>query len=330
MSDLVLVRNNKTKYASLLQDWGGASVFFEPWWLDAVYAGLEWDVLFSEDEDGNVLAMLPYSKSRSLSMYESVMPQKTLEAGVVVRPDVVSQPNQLDKIATDFSGQLATLGLAYYRQQFPLRSFMAERFAKNGFKLKEQKRFLFENLQDLDSVVKRFNKQRTSELARSVTLNYDTNISAEEFFKFATHCALEQHLSLPYTREFFLVLYQKVVREHHGQLLRVTNMAGDTIATSFVVWDKKTLYLLMSYRSQLYQDSGASVRLLTEALKLAHTMQLRLDICLPDTRHSASVAKQFGAEKQSVYVLSKVFNKWFYIPLFFRWFKRKPLDCQYL
>ena len=330
MPDLVLVKTNKTKYASLLQDWGGASVFFEPWWLDAVYAGTEWDVLFSEDEEGQVLAMLPYSKSRCMGMSESIMPIKTLEAGVVVRPDVVSKPNFLDKIAADLCAQLANSGLAYYRQQFPLRSFMAERFAKNGFKQKEQTRFLFEHLENLDSVIKRFNKQRTQELAMSVTLNYDTNLSAEEFYKFAQQCALEQHIKLPYTREFFLVLYQKAIREHKGQIMRICNMAGDTVAASFVVWDNKTLYLLMSYSSLLHSDNGASSRLLAESLKLAHSMQLRLDLCLSFTRHLASVAKQFGADKQTVYVLSKVFNKWFYMPLLFRWFKPKSLDCQYL
>lgn len=330
MSDIVLVQNNKTKYASLLQDWGGASVFFESWWLDAVYAGQQWDVLFSEDEDGTVLAMLPYCRYNTWRMQYSDMPLKTLEAGVVVRPDIVSQPQQLDRIATDLCGQLASLGLAYYRHQFPLRSFMPERFAKNGFKQTEVSRFVFEHLEDIDIVIKRFNKQRTSELARSVTLGSDNDMSAEEFYRFAQQCALEQHISLPYTREFFLVLYQKVVREHRGQLLRLTNMVGDTLAAAFLVWDSKTLYLLMAYSSRLHQDSGASARLLVEALKKAHTMQLRVDLCLPKKHQSASLLKQFGAEKQKAIVVSKVFNGWFRLPLLFRWFKRQPLDCQYL
>ena len=46
---------NKERYSAWVAEQEYLPISLMPWWLDAVCAGKEWDVLLAEDEEGHVL-----------------------------------------------------------------------------------------------------------------------------------------------------------------------------------------------------------------------------------------------------------------------------------
>ena len=55
----------KEKYSKFLGV-SNALIFNQPWYMDAVSGADGWDVLISEAEDGEILAMLPYYTKKNI------------------------------------------------------------------------------------------------------------------------------------------------------------------------------------------------------------------------------------------------------------------------
>ena len=46
---------NKERYIAWAAKREYMPIFMQPWWMDAVCAGKEWDVLLAEDEQGEII-----------------------------------------------------------------------------------------------------------------------------------------------------------------------------------------------------------------------------------------------------------------------------------
>ena len=51
---------NKERYIAWAAKQEYMPIFMQPWWMDAVCAGKEWDVLLAEDEQGEIIGAMPY------------------------------------------------------------------------------------------------------------------------------------------------------------------------------------------------------------------------------------------------------------------------------
>ena len=83
---------NKEEYIRLCAENDDIPVFMQPWWLDAVCAGKEWDVLLSREDSSNpesakILGAMPYLLRKKWGMRYIVMPQQTQLGGIVVFDD---------------------------------------------------------------------------------------------------------------------------------------------------------------------------------------------------------------------------------------------------
>ena len=91
---------NKERYV----EWAATQEFLpismQPWWLDAVCAGKEWNVLLAEDENKNILGMMPYLLRKRLWYKYIVMPVAVigLKASSVVIVMAIVQPTRTHQI----------------------------------------------------------------------------------------------------------------------------------------------------------------------------------------------------------------------------------------
>ena len=89
-------------------------IYMKPWWLDAVCAGKEWDVLLSEDENGVILGAMPYLLRKRAWMKYILMPQMTQVGGIWLDPIVTADNWQKAEVCKHLKEQLDSLGLSYY------------------------------------------------------------------------------------------------------------------------------------------------------------------------------------------------------------------------
>ena len=109
---------NKERYSEWVEAQDYVPLFLTPWWMDAVCAGKQWDVLLAEDEQGQILGAMPYLLGK-WAWYKYIrMPQYTPIGGIWVTTEVTADKWKTAEVCRQIKEQLDKLGLAYYYQQY--------------------------------------------------------------------------------------------------------------------------------------------------------------------------------------------------------------------
>lgn len=309
--------SNKERYIEWAAQQEYLPLTMQPWWMEAVCAGKQWDVLLVENEQGDIRAVLPYLIRKRLWFRYVVMPQQTQIGGVWVAPEVTEDKWQIAEICRQFSEQLSALGLSYYYQQYPAGSLCVDAMRALGFKTRERVTYRIDDLSNLDEVISRFSKNKRRQLQKSLSLHVERGMLPEEFHRFHSNCLAEQRKHITYSREFFLVLERKARRLGQCEIIRVCNADGEVYAAAFLVWDSRLMYYLIPCYSLAHKDSGAGALLVLEAIKLAREKQVVFDFEGSMVRGIANHYKQFGSAPVTYYSVER-----YYHPIFrlFTWY----------
>ena len=314
---------NKELYSQFVAEEKNLPIYMQPWWLDAVCAGKQWDVMLVNDNSGQTVAAMPYLlRKRSMFRYVLV-PQQTQISGVWVAERVANNPQMLRHIAVEIKKFLQTLKLSYYYQQYPIESLMPEQMKSLGFGISRRVTYRVPQtrLQDLDALLDSFSKNKKRQLQKALTLKADTQMNIEDFYRFCAECMKEKGERISFTREFLLVLYQKTQRLQQSQLLRIQTADGITAAASLLLWDNNSMYFFFPCFSMTYKDAGANTLLAWEALKTAHEKNLSFDFVGSMKRSWANEYKQFGAEPTPYFAVRKYYNPLFAFALLINKFR---------
>ena len=311
---------NKELYSLWAAKQGELPIFMQPWWMDAVCAGKNWDVLlsFSASSDPEnrkpeeIEAVMPYLLCKRLWMRWIAMPQQTQTGGIWLTRnggfDVQNELIDFPRIAEDFAHQIKALGVHYYYQQYPIGSRMIEPMQALGFRIHERVTYQIPDLHDLNAVVDTFSKNKKRQLQKAVTLNIDKSLTAEQFYSFHRLCMALQKKQISYSREFFLVLSRKTEREKCSQIIAIRNNDGELCAAAYLIWDKHRLYYLIPCYNPLHKESGANALLILEAIKLAREKGVIFDFEGSNRRGIAAHYKQFGSERRTYFSVEKYYH----------------------
>ena len=317
---------NKELYREFCLRTSDLPIFMQDWWLDAVCAGKQWDVLLSFNKNGEIQAAIPYLLRKRAWMKYIVMPQQTQIGGIwisdVALPDNV---DRLTEICQDFTRQLAELGLSYYYQHYPIGSNAIESMRTLGFKIKERITYRIEDLSNLDQVISAFSKNKKRQLQKALSLHAETNMNIEDFYRFHVRCLQEQGKQISYTREFLLVLERKTSRLQQSQIISIHNADNEILAAAFLVWDKNSMYYLIPCYDLKHKDSGASALLVLESIKLARKQGVVFDFEGSMIRGVANHYKQFGGARTVYYSVEKYYKWYFWFANAINWLRERKM-----
>lgn len=320
-----ITMTNKERYAEWCQKQAGMPIFMQPWWLDAVCAGKEWDVMLIENGELDmvndlpkdaIVAAMPYLLRKRLWMRYIVMPQQTQIGGVWVDPSLGTGA-PIHEVAHVIAARLEQMHLTYYYQQYPIGSPLPEQMRAFGFKDKERVTYRLDDLSNLDTVIDHFSKNKKRQLQKAMSLHAERGMSAEAFYRFHSNCLAERKRQASYSREFLLVLDSKAKRLGQCEVLSICNADGQVYAAAFLVWDKEHLYYLMPTFSMAHKDSGAGALLVLEAIKLAREKGVKFDFEGSMIHSIANHYKQFGAHAVTYASVSKLYKWWFWFALIY-------------
>ena len=331
---------NKEIYRDFCQNTPELPIFMQDWWLDAVCAGKQWDVLLCvESADGShvlsvgeqdvqrerIVAVLPYLIRKRAWMRYIIMPQMTQIGGAWLREDVAHDVQKVEAIGQTLVQQLSALQLDYYYQHYPIDSPLVEYLRLQGFKVKERVTYRIEDLSNLDAVINAFSKNKKRQLQKALSLHADYNLNIEDFYRFHMDCLHQQGKAISYSREFLLVLERKTKRLNQSQILAIRNADEQLLAAAFLVWDKHSMYYLIPCYSPLHKDSGAGALLVLEAIKLARKLGVAFDFEGSMIRGVAQHYKQFGSTPTTYYSVEKYYHWWFWFANAYNWFREKKM-----
>lgn len=305
--------SNKERYCEWTAQLEYIPIFMMPWWLDAVCAGREWDVLLAEDEDGQIVGALPYMLRKRAWLKYIAMPPMTPVAGVWVTPEVTGDKWRIAEVCRDLKEQLDKMGLACYCQHFLPGSLCVDAMRGLGFKTRERATYRVDDLSDLDAVINSFSKSKKRQLQHSLSLHAERKMDVEDFYRFHSKCLSSCKRKILYTREFLLVLERKARRLGQCQILSIHNADGQPYAAAFVIWDKSYLHFLIPCYDPAFGESGASALLVLEAMKLAREKHLRFEFGDPTDRTTAKEFKQFAPASVKYFSVERSYRWWSFL-----------------
>ena len=296
----------KQKYAQWLAQQPNVPVFLQPWWMDAVSIGKHWEAKVWE-ENGEVIAAMPYLLRQRLWMRYIVMPQKTQLAGAWLAND--TEPAT---IADAIDRHLKSLHLTYYYQQFPIHSPIPPLLANRGYTIATRVTYRIEDCSDVERVIAGYNRNKQRQLKKSAhfTLRQD-DISPQAFFRFHQSALTAQGKVINYSEPFVTQLLSAAQQHQQGTVLTLysNQTASPTlIAAAIYVWDSDAVHYLMAAQHPDFQHLGLMARLVTEGIRLAHNRHLAFDF---EGSMIPGVAKhfaQFGAIPATYCSVERYFN----------------------
>lgn len=311
--------SNKERYSEWVARQEYVPIFMQPWWMDAVCAGKEWDVVLVEsgkskdesDGEGEIIGAMPYLLRKRAWLKYIVMPQQTQIGGIWVTEEVTADRWKTAEVCRAVKEQMDGLGLAYYYQQFLPGSLCVDAMRGLGFKTRERVTYRMDDLSDLDTVINGFSKNKKRQLQKAMSLHAERGMDIEEFYRFHTACLAARKRKVSYTREFLLVLERKARRLGQCEVLSICNADGVPYAAAFLVWDKKYMYYLIPAIHPVHGDSGAGALLALEAMKMAREKHVLFDFEGSMDSGIAKHYKQFGSKPYTYYSVEK-----YYKPLF--------------
>lgn len=316
---------NKELYRELCISNDSIPLFMKDWWMDAVCAGKQWDVLLSQDSNGKIQAAMPYLIRKRAWVNYIIMPQMTQTGGIWLREDIAEDSVQVSGICQEFVQQLGAMNLSYYYQQYPINSPAAEAMEACGFKKRERITYRIEDLSNLDEVIDAFSKNKKRQLQKALSLHVDMTMSTEGFYRFHRQCLLAQGKQISYTREFLLVLERKTARHKKSEIIAICNADNQVLAAAFLVWDKHSMYYLIPCYDLHYKDSGASALLVLEAIKLARQKGVAFDFEGSMIRGVANHYKQFGSTATRYCSVEKYYHWWFWFAKVYNWLRERKM-----
>jgi hypothetical protein len=302
---------NKERYRAFCQNNPSLPIFMMDWWMDAVCAGKQWDVLLSLDQDGEIQAALPYLLRKRAWMKYIIMPQQTQIGGIWLRDDIKVNIEGTKRVCQALTQELADLGVCYYYQHYPIKSPAVFVMQALGFKTTPRITYRIENTADLEKIVQSFSKNKKRQLQKAENLHVKLDMNIEDFYRFHASCLQNQGKKISYTREFLLVLERKTHRLDQSQIISICNADNQVLAAAFLVWDKQSMYYLIPCYDPTYRASGASARLVLESIKLAQQKGLAFDFEGSMITGVAEHYKQFGSTATCYYSVEKYY-KWYF------------------
>lgn len=309
---------NKERYSEWIEAQDYVPLFLMPWWLDAVCAGKEWDVLLAEDNEGKIVGALPYLLRKRAWFKFIIMPQQTPIGGIWVTPEVTGDRWKTAEVCRQLKEQLDTMGLAYYYQQYLPGSLCVDAMKAYGFTVKERTTYRVDDLSDLNKVVESFSKNKKRQLQKALSLHAERTMDVEDFYRFHCHCLATRKRRINYSREFLLVLERKAKRAGQSEILSICDADGNVLAAAFLVWDKHYMYYLIPTYDSTFGESGAGALLVLEAMKRAREKHVMFDFEGSMNKGTAKHYQQFGSTATKYYSVEKYYKPIFRLAVWFQ------------
>jgi hypothetical protein len=305
--------NNKAKYIKFCNENANIPLFHQPWWLEIVSNG-NWDVVLSNDRNGNITAALPYTWAEKYFKLLSLQPVLTPYLGIIYfyPPDIIKRTSKYsfenehaNNIIRDFPGKFMYL---YHNFTIDFKNWFS--FFNKGYIQTTRYTYILENIKDRESLWSGF----TNTLKRQIKIaenHYSIHESEDVLlvFSFMKKSLKAQKVKWFLTDDLILKLDKELSKRRLRKILVAKDKEGQPISAMYLCWDNSKAYLLALGLNKDENDSNSVKYLIWEGIKKASVYVDVFDFegsMLPGVER---LYRSYGAEMTPYFVLKKYKNK---------------------
>ena len=252
------------------------SIFHEPWWLD-IASGGQWTVATVE-ESGKIVGEMPYYLSRRGAWKTCTNPPLTRTLGPLILEtgqSPVAEFQHRVSVTTKLIEQIPSVDRFF--QVFDPRIKDAVAFSLSDYTVSLGFTFQISHEQTCDEAWRRIRKYTRNLIGKAEQELTVKTPSPDDFLNFYNANLTERKQKNAYGTQVMQNLVKAFVHRGAGTLLGAYSADGNMVAAVGLVWDHRTMYYLLTTRSQ--DAHGGSVSLLVwNAIQIAIRRKLVLDL----------------------------------------------------
>ena len=302
---------HKKKYTDFCKTEQNIPIFSKDWWLDSVCGKESWDVSLVENE-GKIIASLPYYTKQKMIFTIITMPQRTQTMGPYIKyPHGQKYDRRLSfekKIMTELIEQLPKVDMFIQNFHYNIQNWLP--FYWKGYKQSTNYTYVIEDLSNLTSVFKNFKSAKRGDIKKAEkNLEIKFDLSAEAFYTNHKMTVEKQNSTIEYDFELFLRLYNSAYRNESGRTLYAVDKENNIHTALFLIWDKNSAYSLLTSIDPDYRNSGSASFVIKEAIKLASTKTKRFDFEGSMMENVEASYRAFGGVQKPYFNITKTNSK---------------------
>ncbi len=307
---------NKEAYRKLCHSEADIPVFMQPWWLDVVCEGDNWDVCLAFDKTGHITGALPFFRTRFRGFRVIRMPLLTPFLG-----PWLSYPPKLEKNSRRYAFEHRVLNdlihqlprVAYFTQNFHYDFSNWLPFYWKGYRQTTYYSYYIEGLKDLKIVFSRFQenvKRNIKKAEKQVDISIEEDVNL--FYKMNEMTFARKGLKMPYSIDFFRKIDEALKhRKKRKIFFAIDKNNGIPHAAIYLIYDSNAAYFLAGGLDPKFKTSGAMTLLFWEAIKDAADRVNRFDFEGSIIPGVENFFRSFGSVQQPYFQIYKGKNKFF-------------------
>jgi hypothetical protein len=300
--------NNKQKYRQLCLEYD-IPIFSQYFWLDAVCGEENWDVILIE-KNGNILASLPYYLNKLDSEFEVRKAPLTQNNGVYFYyPTGLKYDRKIafeNKVLDEVINEIEKLNIRSYRQYFHYTFKNWLPFYWRGYSQSTRYTYVIEDASNMEYIYNNLNGNIRKHLKKAnqiVTVLDD--LTYKDFYDLNLQTYERQGVEIPYSFELFEKLYLNLEKNNSVKIIYAKDEDGVIHSAALYVYDKTSVYYLMSGSVEKYRSSQSLTLLIYEGIKLANQLGLKFDFEGSMKKNIENFFRQFGAEQKPYFDIRK-------------------------
>ena len=246
------------------------SVFEQPWWLETVAPGKWNEALVKEEQSGRVIARLPYV----LDQGRIFMPRYTQTLGIWMDPElrIPQRGNEHLSRQKEVIHELLSQLPAKKRIDLvldPAQEYVLP-FRWEGFSTEAAFSYRIQLDADLDTIESNYSKNIKRDINRgSRLLSVKESQDIEEFIRLQNLSYKRQNRTNPIDNSFTAHVIGAALQNGHGKLLVAKDAEGKSHAGSFLLYDERVCYHLMSGQDTSFGNDCAIPLLFQQEIAFA-------------------------------------------------------------
>lgn len=271
------------------------SVFEQPWWLNLVSPD-NWGEVFVEENE-KVIARLPFVKDGS----SIVMPELTQTLGIWFSPEIIekeignSQYTKQKKIINELIGKLSQQKNIHITLDSSNSYILPYRWL--GFRYVPTFSYRIDDLSNFDFVYNNYSKHAKRDIkSAQKKVHLMENPTADLFLDLLDKTFEKQNRATPGERDKHKKIIETAVNRNNGKILIAVDDEGNKHAGSFLLYDEKVCYYLMSGHDYNFRNSYAQSFILNESIRFASTVSKVFDFEGSNIEGIENFFKQFGGK----------------------------------
>ena len=303
---------DKQKYREFCKKEKSLPIFSKDWWLDAVCGEDNWSVVLIENDNGEIIASLPYYKEKEYGFNTIKMPEFTQNFRLLIKyPKGQKYGKRLsyeEKIITEIIERLPKYDRFNLNFYYSLTNWLP--FYWKGFKQTTRYTYVIEDLSDLNKVFNSFSRSKRENIRRAEEIvKVFTDLPAKDFYENHRLTLKKQNNEISYSFSIFENIYNNVYMHDSGKVFYAIDGKNNLHAALLIIWDDIQAYGLINTIDPDYRNSGAAALVTKEVIKYISTRTKKFDFEGSMIKGVENSYRQFGTIQKSFFNISKINSK---------------------